>query len=188
VSDSHGVLSCASAHPGSGQNGGVRVCFVCSGNICRSPTAEAVFAAMLRDAGVDDVMVDSAGLGDWHVGDDMDRRTRATLVAHGYDYPRHDAKQFTAADFAGRDLVVALDRDHLRRLQGLADDAEEPDAARDKIVLLRSYDPGAGPADLDVADPYYGGSEEFAEVLRKVERACAGLLAAVRQQTPSPPL
>jgi low molecular weight protein-tyrosine phosphatase len=167
---------------------GVRVCFVCSGNICRSPTAEAVFAAMLRDAGVDDVTVDSAGLGDWHVGDDMDRRARATLVGHGYEHPRHAAKQFTAADFADRDLVVALDRGHVRRLQLLAGDAEDPDAARAKIVLLRSYDPAADPADLDVADPYYGGSDGFVEVLHQVERACAGLLVALRQQTPSPPL
>lgn len=166
--------------------GGVRVCFVCSGNICRSPTAEAVFVSMLRDAGIDDVVVDSAGTGDWHVGDDMDRRARATLTAHGYDHPCHDAKQFTAADFADRDLVVALDRGHEARLAQLAGLADDPDEARAKIVLLRSFDPDAD--DMDVPDPYYGGSDGFVEVLRQVERACAGLLAAVRQQTLSPPL
>lgn len=164
----------------------VRVCFVCSGNICRSPTAEAVFVSMLRDASIDGVVVDSAGLGDWHVGDDMDRRARATLSAHGYDHPRHDAKQFTAADFAERDLVVALDRGHEARLAQLARLADDPEEARAKIALLRSFDPAAD--DLDVPDPYYGGSDGFVEVLQQVERACAGLVAALRQQTLSPPL
>ena len=166
----------------------VRVCFVCTGNICRSPTAEVVFAAMLREAGVDGVEVDSAGTGDWHVGDDMDRRARATLAAHGYDHPRHDAKQFTAADFTSRDLVVALDRGHEARLLALAGLVADPDSARDKIVLLRSYDPTAG-RDLDVPDPYSGAAEDFLEVLRQVERAGAGLLGSIRQaqQTLRPP-
>lgn len=163
----------------------VRVCFVCTGNICRSPTAEAVFVELLRDAGVTGVEVDSAGTGDWHVGDDMDRRARTALVAHGYTPPRHEAKQFTAADFAERDLVVALDRGHEARLTSLAALADDPDDARAKIVLLRSYDPQAdGP---DVPDPYYGDSEDFAEVLRQVEAAGAGLLDAIRQQAVSPP-
>lgn len=166
----------------------MRVCFVCSGNICRSPTAEAVFVAMLREAGVDDVVVDSAGTGDWHVGDDMDRRARATLVRRGYDHPRHDATQFTAADFHSRDLVVALDGGHVRHLRELAAHADDPQAARAKIVLLRAYDPDAGPADQDVGDPYYGGSAGFVEVLEQIERACAGLLVRVRrdQQTLRP--
>jgi low molecular weight protein-tyrosine phosphatase len=184
------MLSLARARLGrqaAGQNGRVRVCFVCSGNICRSPTAEVVFAALLRDAGVDDVTVDSAGTGDWHVGDDMDRRARATLVEHGYDHPRHEAKQFTPADFDSRDLVVALDAGHVRYLRELASAADDPDDARAKIVLLRSFDPDADPADLDVPDPYYGGAEGFVEVLQQIERAGAGLLASVRQQTLSPP-
>lgn len=164
----------------------MRVCFVCTGNICRSPTAEAVFAELLRDAGVEGIEVDSAGTGDWHVGDDMDRRARTTLVARGYAPPRHVAKQFTAADFVERDLVVALDRGHEARLTSLAGLADDPDDARAKIVLLRSYDPTA--VDLDVPDPYYGDAADFDEVLRQVERAAAGLLAAVPgQQTLSPP-
>ena len=164
----------------------MRVCFVCTGNICRSPTAEVVFASMLGDAGVDGVEVDSAGTGDWHVGDDMDQRARRTLVAQGYAPPRHDAKQFTVADFATRDLVVALDRGHEARLTHLAGLADDPDDARAKIVLLRSYDPTADRS--DVPDPYSGDLDGFVEVLSQVERACAGLLAAVRpQQTLSPP-
>ena len=162
-----------------------RVCFVCSGNICRSPTAEAVLVSMLRAAGISGVEVDSAGSGDWHAGDDMDRRARATLVAHGYRAPRHTAKQFRAADFASRDLVVALDRGHEARLTHIAGLAGDPEAAREKIVL-RSYDPGAD--DLDVPDPYYDGPDGFLEVLRQIERACAGLRDRLAQQTESPPL
>jgi protein-tyrosine phosphatase len=164
----------------------VRICFVCSGNICRSPTAEAVFVSMLRAADITGVEVDSAGTGDWHAGDDMDRRARATLVAHGYRPPEHAAKQFTVADFASRDLVVALDRGHEARLAHLAELAGDPQAAREKIVLLRSYDPSAD--DLDVPDPYYDGPEGFIEVLRQIERACAGLRDRVAQQTCRPPL
>ena len=158
----------------------MRICFVCSGNICRSPTAEVVLVAMLREAGYDDVEVDSAGTGDWHAGDDMDSRARATLNANSYPHPRHEAKQFTVDDFAGRDLVIALDRGHARHLRYLADEADDPQAARDKVVLLRSFDPvAAADGDLDVPDPYYDDSEGFIEVLRQVERACRGLVEAI---------
>jgi protein-tyrosine phosphatase len=142
--------------------------------------------SMVRAAGISSVQVDSAGTGDWHAGDDMDRRARATLVAHGYHPPRHTAKQFTAADFAGRDLVVALDRGHEARLTQLAGLADDPEEAREKIVLLRSYDPGAD--DLDVPDPYYDGPEGFIEVLGQIERACAGLRDSLAQQACSPPV
>lgn len=162
------------------------MCFVCSGNICRSPTAETVLVSMLRAAGISGVQVDSAGTGDWHAGDDMDRRARATLVAHGYHPRRHTAKQFTAADFAGRDLVVALDRGHESRLTQLAGLADDPGEAREKIVLLRSYDPSAD--DLDVPDPYYDGPDGFIEVLGQIERACAGLRDSLAQQACSPPV
>jgi protein-tyrosine phosphatase len=164
----------------------VHVCFVCSGNICRSPTAEAVLVSMLRAAGISGVVVDSAGTGDWHAGDDMDRRARKTLVAHGYRPSRHVAKQFTVADFASRDLVVALDRGHEARLTHLAGLADDPEAARETIVLLRSYDPEA--EDLDVPDPYYDGPDGFVEVLRQIERACSGLRDCLAQQTERPPL
>lgn len=162
------------------------MCFVCSGNICRSPTAEAVLVSMLRAAGISGVEVDSAGTGNWHAGDDMDRRARATLVAAGYRPHRHMAKQFSAADFASRDLVVALDRGHEVRLAHLAGLADDPETARDKVVLLRSYDPSAD--DLDVPDPYYDGPDGFVEVLGQIERACAGLRDCLAQQAESPPL
>jgi protein-tyrosine phosphatase len=156
-----------------------RVCFVCSGNICRSPTAEAVFRRLVTDAGLaGEVEVDSAGLGDWHVGEGADSRSAAALRARGYPAWEHRARQFTRADFAERDLVVALDGGHERDLRVLAPTG----ADRDKVRLLRSYDHAAGTGELDVPDPYYGGPDGFEHVLDLVEEACRGLLAEVRTQ------
>jgi protein-tyrosine phosphatase len=159
-----------------------RVCFVCSGNICRSPTAEVVLRRLLAEAGLaGEVSVDSAGLGGWHVGEAADDRTVAALRARGYDAGQHCARQFETADFAERDLVVALDSGHERDLLALA----PTEADRDKVRLLRSYDPEAagGSGDLDVPDPYYGGESDFEQVLDLVESACRGLLAEVRVAT-----
>ncbi|MER8005320.1 low molecular weight protein-tyrosine-phosphatase [Streptomyces sp. NPDC094149] len=154
-----------------------RVCFVCTGNICRSPMAESVFRAHLREAGLDGLVeVDSAGTGGWHEGDGADPRTVSVLRANGYD-GAHIARQFQPSWFARLDLVIALDAGHLKALRRLAPSPE--DAA--KVRLLRSYDPAAGD-DLDVPDPYYGDVEGFEECLEMVERASEGLLGAVREQ------
>ncbi|MBK3644781.1 MULTISPECIES: low molecular weight protein-tyrosine-phosphatase [Streptomyces] len=154
-----------------------RVCFVCTGNICRSPMAESVFRARVREAGLDDLVeVDSAGTGGWHEGDGADPRTVSVLRENGYD-GAHIARQFHASWFSRLDLVIALDAGHLKALRRLAPTPE--DAA--KVRLLRSYDPAAGD-DLDVPDPYYGGMEGFEECLEMVEAASEGLLAAVREQ------
>ena len=160
----------------------MKLLFVCSGNICRSPTAEAVLRRQLVEAGLaDQVEVDSAGLGDWHVGEGADLRSVAALRARGYPAWVHEAKQFTRADFAERDLVVALDAGHEDGLRRIAPTT----ADRAKIRMLRSYDPGAAddPAGLDVPDPYFGGDDGFEHVLDLVEAACAGLLAEVRAET-----
>jgi protein-tyrosine phosphatase len=154
-----------------------RVCFVCTGNICRSPMAESVFHARVAEAGLDELVeVDSAGTGGWHEGDGADPRTVAVLAEHGYD-SEHTARQFQASWFSRLDLVIALDTGHLKALRRLA--PTEQDAA--KVRLLRSYDPTAG-HDVDVPDPYYGGMDGFEECLEMVEAASAGLLAAVREQ------
>jgi len=162
----------------------LRVCFVCTGNICRSPTAEVVFRHLVEEAGLAaQVEVDSAGTGPWHAGHDMDPRARHTLLAHGYRPHEHVAKQFVAPDFAGRDLVVALDRGHLARLANLARLADDPEEASAALSLLRGYDPAVGgETELDVPDPYYDDAEGFEIVLDQIERACAGLLGSLRPQ------
>lgn len=152
-----------------------RVCFVCTGNICRSPMAESVFRARVAESGLGGLVeVDSAGTGGWHEGDGADPRTVSVLEEHGYD-SAHTARQFQSSWFARLDLVIALDHGHLKALRRLA--PTEEDAA--KVRLLRSYDPSA--VDLDVPDPYYGGMDGFEECLEMVEAASEGLLAAVRE-------
>ncbi|MET9376202.1 low molecular weight protein-tyrosine-phosphatase [Streptomyces sp. NPDC003035] len=153
-----------------------RICFVCTGNICRSPMAESVFRARVEEAGLAGaVEVDSGGTGGWYEGEGADRRTVAVLEDHGYA-SAHTARRFRASWFPALDLVIALDEGHLRELRRLA---PTPDDAA-KIRLLRSYDPAAdGP---DVPDPYYGGTEGFEECLEMVEAASEGLLAAVRER------
>jgi protein-tyrosine phosphatase len=152
-----------------------RICFVCTGNICRSPIAEVVLRRLVEDAGLaGSVEVDSAGTGAWHLGDGADPRAVDVLRSSGYDGSAHRARAFAADWFADRDLVVALDRGHLRTLTATARDETE----RGKVRLLRSFDPDA-PPQADVADPYYGDARDFAEVLDQVERACRGLLDEV---------
>ncbi|MFJ6216482.1 low molecular weight protein-tyrosine-phosphatase [Streptomyces sp. NPDC092296] len=155
----------------------LRVCFVCTGNICRSPMAEQVLRAKVAEAGLDAlVVVDSAGTGGWHEGDPADHRTVAVLAAAGYG-GSHAARRFEAGWFASLDLVIALDGGHLRALRRLAPTAR--DAA--KVRLLRSYDPALPPtAGLDVPDPYYGGLDGFEECLAMCESACDGLLDELR--------
>ncbi|WP_330282856.1 low molecular weight protein-tyrosine-phosphatase [Streptomyces sp. NBC_00588] len=152
-----------------------RVCFVCTGNICRSPMAESVFRARVAEAGLDGLVeVDSAGTDGWHEGDGADPRTVSILRESGYG-TEHRARRFEASWFSRLDLVIALDSGHLRALRRLAPTPEDAD----KVRLLRSYDPAAGD-DLDVPDPYYGGMDGFEECLEMVEAASEGLLAAVR--------
>ncbi|MEV6016581.1 low molecular weight protein-tyrosine-phosphatase [Streptomyces sp. f51] len=158
-----------------------RVCFVCTGNICRSPMAESVFRAHVERAGLDELVeVDSAGTGGWHEGDGADERTVAVLEAGGYE-SGHAARQFQASWFSRLDLVIALDTGHLKALRRLASSAEDAG----KVRLLRSYDPTAGD-DLDVPDPYYGHLDGFEACLEMVEAASPGLLAAVREQVEGP--
>ena len=150
----------------------VSVLFVCLGNICRSPTAEGVMRALVRDTGLQDrIELDSAGTGGWHVGDSPDARAteaagRRGIVLEG------SARKVRPRDFEEFDLILAMDASNLRDLQLLAPD--EP--ARQKVRLLREFDP-ASDGDLDVPDPYYGGPGGFDEVLDLVQAACASLLA-----------
>lgn len=146
-----------------------RLCFVCTGNICRSPMAEWVFRERIAEAGLDAVIeAGSAGTGNWHEGHDADPRTVRVLKDAGYRC-EHTARQFQADEFDDWDLIVALDNGHARALRRM-----RPGAAG-KIRLLREFDPAAGD-DLDVPDPYYGDVADFAECLELVEAACPGLL------------
>ncbi|GAA1994522.1 low molecular weight protein-tyrosine-phosphatase [Catenulispora subtropica] len=150
-----------------------RVTFVCTGNICRSPMAEHVLRKYVEDEGLLAV-VDSSGTGGWHAGDPADHRTVRTLRRHGFTSD-HSARKFHRGWFDDYDLVVALDDGHLRDLRALARDERD----RDKIRLLRSFDPSAGP-DLDVPDPYYEDDEAFEHVMDLIERAVPGMLAVIR--------
>ena len=154
----------------------MRICFVCSGNICRSPSAEVVTRALVASAGLaDEIEVCSAGIGDWHVGERADPRSAEALTARGYDASTHRARQFRPDWFDQHDLVVAMDRSHLRDLRRMASAANQ-----DKVRLLTSFGPDA--TGEDVPDPYYGGPDGFSDVLDLVERYCAALLADVRQR------
>jgi protein-tyrosine phosphatase len=154
----------------------VRLSFVCLGNICRSPTAEAVMRHLIKKEGLEEkVLLDSAGLGDWHVGNARDARSQAVGRKRGVPLEGM-ARQFTASDFARFDYVLAMDRQNRSGLLALAPD----DAARAKVRLLRSFDP-ASPPDAEVPDPYYGGPRGFDEVFDICEAACAGLLAHLRR-------
>lgn len=149
----------------------MHICFVCTGNICRSPAAAIILAEHLRRAGLaGKVEVSSAGIGDWHAGEGIDPRARAALEGHGYEV-EHTAAQVGDAHL-GADLFVALDRGHERALRRIVGDPE-------RVRLLRSFDPDAG-GDVDVPDPYYGGAAGFEEVVAMVEAAVPGLLERVR--------
>jgi len=155
-----------------------RICFVCLGNVCRSPTAEVIFRWRLSRGGFGDlVVVSSAGTSTWHVGDPMDPRSRDALVAAGYDREdakRHRARHFTRLSFSEVDMVVAMDRSNEEELRALASD----DRALEKIRLMRSFDATAtSEDDLDVPDPYYGGPDGFQKVVKVIEQSGDGLLA-----------
>lgn len=160
--------------------GRYRVGFVCLGNICRSPMADVVMRARVDEAGLAArVEVDSCGTGGWHVGDPMDSRAAATLLAEGYDPSRHRAQQWAEQWLEDHDLLLAMDSQNLADVGGRTE----------RVRLFRDHDPvGRGG---DVPDPYYGGDAGFQEVLSMVERTCAALVAAlpsVLDQGPDPDL
>jgi len=155
----------------------VRVCFVCLGNICRSPTADGVMVALVEQAGLSDrVVVDSAGTSAYHVGEGADRRSAAVARGRGYHLTSR-SRQFVDADFQRFDYVLAMDRSNLRNMQRMAGARSFSGTLR----LFRDFDPHSPPG-ADTPDPYYGGPKGFDDVLDLCERGCQGLLDHIKAE------
>ena len=152
-------------------NSTVEVCFVCLGNICRSPLAQGVFEALVKQEGLQDrIIIGSAGTSHWHVGVPPDPRMQQTARQHGI-HLNSRARQFQAAYFKRMDLVLAMDQSNLSVLQHMRPEAE----LHDKLFLFRSFDPENN-GDLEVPDPYYGGDKGFETVFQMIERTCPKVL------------
>jgi protein-tyrosine phosphatase len=150
----------------------IRVLFVCMGNICRSPTAEAVFRHQIRAAGVEEVIhVDSAGTHDYHAGQPPDERAQKAAGRRGYDTKELRARQIDENDFEFFDYILAMDRSNLAILQ-----RECPPEHSHKLRLLMQYSEKFTQGMQEVPDPYFGGSQGFEHVLNMVEEAGRGLL------------
>lgn len=159
-----------------------RITTVCTGNICRSPMAEYLLRAAMDTSGIEAVEVDSAGTSDWEVGRPMDPRAAQLLSHRGIDPSAHVARQFTAEDFAGTDLVLALDTDHFGALRRLA--GNETDRA--KVRMLRSFDPSVSrdaTSAQGIYDPWYGDEADFTITEQLITAALPGLLRHIRSLT-----
>jgi protein-tyrosine phosphatase len=148
----------------------MRILFVCMGNICRSPSAEAVFRRLLQTRAPElSIEIDSAGTHGYHVGDPPDHRTVAAALRRGIDLSRRRARTVRASDFDYYDLILAMDEENLAELQRMA-----PPARRQRLRLVMEYAPAA--VSRAVPDPYYGGAQGFEDVLDLLEEAAEGLL------------
>lgn len=158
----------------------ISVLFVCLGNICRSPLAEAVFRQTVVDAGLADrFRIDSAGTSGWHDGESPDQRTRAVAARRGVQVTGA-SRRVTEADVSGFDYLVAMDADNLAEVEALIAGADvEGDGPA--ALLFREFDPEAG-GELEVPDPYFGGADGFDIVHDLVERSARGLLEHLRHE------
>lgn len=150
----------------------VGLLMVCLGNICRSPTAHGVMEKLIYDNGLSDlIQVDSAGTGDWHIGEKPDPRAIAAAAKRGYEISNQTARRIEDGDFQRFSYIMAMDRNNLKELR-----ARCPAGQRSKLALLLDYGESAHDA---VPDPYYSGAEGFELVLDLVEEACATLLTTI---------
>jgi protein-tyrosine phosphatase len=156
--------------------GRVSVVFVCMGNICRSPTAEAVFRHYVEDAGLaENILIDSAGTHDYHIGEPPDLRAQRAAGRRGYEMGALRGRQVEEGDFRRFDYVLAMDRANLAILQRLA-----PPESRARVQLFLDY--ARHHDGREVPDPYYGGAEGFERVLDMAEDAAQGLLQHIRER------
>ncbi len=154
----------------------VSVVFVCMGNICRSPTAEAVFRHYVENAGLaGHILIDSAGTHDYHIGDAPDLRAQRAAQQRGYDMSSLRGRQVEKGDFQRFDYVLAMDKANLSILQLLA-----PPASDAQVRLFLEY--ARHHVEREVPDPYYGGADGFEQVLDMVEDASEGLLQHIRKR------
>ena len=152
------------------------VCFVCLGNICRSPTAEGVMLKKLKDHNLQDaIVIDSAGTSAYHVGERADARSRECAHKRGYELPSR-ARQFTKQDFEQFDYIIAMDQSNRQNLLQSSNDEQ-----RRKIFMFRQFEEGMN-SQSDVPDPYYGGPSGFDNVLDICERGCDGLIDFLKKQ------
>ena len=151
-----------------------RICFVCLGNIVRSPLAKNLFKSLAVQAGVGEKYpVDSAGTGPWHMGESPDARMRRVAARHGLAYNGR-ARQFQPAEFERFDLILAMDHENYNELIRMA----RVDNQRKKVHMLREFDPWGDPNSA-VPDPYYASLDSFEEVFAIIEHSCRGLLEAL---------
>jgi protein-tyrosine phosphatase len=154
----------------------VKVLFVCMGNICRSPTAEGVFAKLVYDAGLVDVIeIDSAGTHAYHVGEPPDARAQRSALHRGIDISLLRARRARSEDFEYFDYVLAMDEDNYQHLLQIC-----PVEHQEKLQLFLDYAPHL--EYREVPDPYYGGAKGFDTVLDMVEHAANGLLQHIRSR------
>jgi protein-tyrosine phosphatase len=154
----------------------LKVLFVCTGNICRSPTAEGVFRSLVEKTGLGNrIASDSAGTGDYHLGEAPDPRSQSAALKRGYDLSPLCARQVSRRDFSEFDYVLAMDESHLRQLKHLC----PPEHAGKVKLFMEFAGEGAG---REVPDPYYGGAQGFERVLDMVEQASRGLLDHLRRE------
>ena len=158
--------------------GMIKVLFVCTGNICRSPTAEGVFRALVAAEGLSGrVGADSAGTHGYHVGEPPDGRSAAAALRRGIDLSEQRARKVRPGDFDEFDLVLAMDRGHADALRKLC-----PPGRAERVRLFMDFAPGLGVR--DVPDPYYGNGDGFERVLDMVEAGARGVLEHIRKTLP----
>lgn len=149
----------------------IKVLFVCLGNICRSPLAEAVFNKLVEEEGLENkIMSDSAGTSDYHIGEAPDQRT-VDVAVHNKLRINHQARQFSKQDFSDFDYIIAMDRSNQKHIKSLL---REQTQDRQQVFLMRDFEDD--PDEPDVPDPYWSGKEGFLHVHRILFRSCKNLL------------